>query len=350
MDTARIPSRNHTTARSGAILEWHLFDQDELNHEAWENALLPPSSEAKVTAHRRTIHKPASIAQWWKELALLSLFLAAFIGSRVWRSEYPAASPTPHELQNITLVTTLFPFDDQRQDASAVDVFVADIDHLYAELRRDFGLPSLEAKRKLTVDIGLTSPSSAGVLQLILDTNTVSVPLGALPSPLKAGKRNELTAYLENWLAGHLLDEAVKRTVTRPVWQPMINGLHHYFWLRQNNRNLRLPEDELTAAWPLVPSFTLNTTFMEDIGYPPNSSGSSNHTNSVDSLDIPTTLADYLISTYGRGHLAALVHGFGLYDSWETLSPAVFGVPASELEAGWHRYLKALASSLAPKR
>jgi hypothetical protein len=53
------------------------------------------------------------------------------------------------------------------------------------------------------------------------------------------------------------------------------------------------------------------------------------------------TLIEYAVATYGRERLPALVAGLGHYDSWETLIPAVYGVSATEFEAGWQAYLTA---------
>lgn len=53
------------------------------------------------------------------------------------------------------------------------------------------------------------------------------------------------------------------------------------------------------------------------------------------------TLIDYAVTTYGRARLPALVAGLGQYDRWETLVPAVYGVSATEFEAGWQAYLLA---------
>ena len=53
------------------------------------------------------------------------------------------------------------------------------------------------------------------------------------------------------------------------------------------------------------------------------------------------TLVEYVVATYGRERLPALVAGLGQYESWDTLLPAVFGVSATEFEAGWQAYLVA---------
>ncbi len=48
------------------------------------------------------------------------------------------------------------------------------------------------------------------------------------------------------------------------------------------------------------------------------------------------SLIDFTVSAYGLDVLPALLQGFGQYEDWETLAPAVLGVGAAELEAAWH--------------
>ena len=54
-----------------------------------------------------------------------------------------------------------------------------------------------------------------------------------------------------------------------------------------------------------------------------------------------STLIEYAVTTYGRERLPILVRNLRQYNSWETLLPAVYGVPAAEFEAGWVEYLAA---------
>jgi hypothetical protein len=52
-----------------------------------------------------------------------------------------------------------------------------------------------------------------------------------------------------------------------------------------------------------------------------------------------TTVLDYVVATYGRQQLPMLVGALGEHKRWETLIPAVFGVPMEEFERGWQGYL-----------
>jgi hypothetical protein len=51
------------------------------------------------------------------------------------------------------------------------------------------------------------------------------------------------------------------------------------------------------------------------------------------------TVADYAMSTFGRERLPALLDGMNRYDTWEALTPAVFGVSAADFESGWQQHL-----------
>jgi hypothetical protein len=51
------------------------------------------------------------------------------------------------------------------------------------------------------------------------------------------------------------------------------------------------------------------------------------------------TILEYVVATYGQERMLDLVAALGEYDNWAELLPAVFGVSASDFEAGWNRWL-----------
>jgi hypothetical protein len=53
------------------------------------------------------------------------------------------------------------------------------------------------------------------------------------------------------------------------------------------------------------------------------------------------TLLDYVVASYGRERLPALMASLHQHNTWETLVPAVFGVSAADFEVGWQAYLAA---------
>jgi hypothetical protein len=52
------------------------------------------------------------------------------------------------------------------------------------------------------------------------------------------------------------------------------------------------------------------------------------------------TLFDYVALTYGRDHVPGLVLASRHHETWESLIPALFAMPAQEFEAGWLAYLE----------
>jgi hypothetical protein len=51
------------------------------------------------------------------------------------------------------------------------------------------------------------------------------------------------------------------------------------------------------------------------------------------------TVIEYIVATYGRDKLPALIATMGNYTTFDELIPALFGVSRGEFEAGWQRYL-----------
>jgi hypothetical protein len=143
-----------------------------------------------------------------------------------------------------------------------------------------------------------------------------------------------LARYLANELALRTLAEAQRQRTIWPGWQTMLDGLHYYFWVNQHGE--RVLPDALTLAlrWrpnPPLPGYRITGAA------PPHALPAS------DPLDVilAAGLVDYLVQTYGRARLGALLDGLGRYYSWTLLSRTVFGVEAAELEAGWHGWLDA---------
>jgi hypothetical protein len=62
----------------------------------------------------------------------------------------------------------------------------------------------------------------------------------------------------------------------------------------------------------------------------------------VDAFESPIageTLIEYIVATYGVGHLSLLAEALGQQTQVDTLIPAVFDISAAEFEADWQAYL-----------
>lgn len=55
------------------------------------------------------------------------------------------------------------------------------------------------------------------------------------------------------------------------------------------------------------------------------------------------TVVDYIVATYGREHLPALITALDTHDTWATLLPARLGVDKETFEQGWRRHVARLA-------
>jgi hypothetical protein len=56
---------------------------------------------------------------------------------------------------------------------------------------------------------------------------------------------------------------------------------------------------------------------------------------------VMTTLFDYAAAAYGKPRLVLMVQSLHEHTNWETLTPAVFGLSASDFEQGWRADLAA---------
>jgi hypothetical protein len=57
--------------------------------------------------------------------------------------------------------------------------------------------------------------------------------------------------------------------------------------------------------------------------------------------ELSATLIEYLVATKEREIVINLLKGFRHFEDWDELAPAVLGLPADKLEAGWQAYLLA---------
>ncbi len=171
------------------------------------------------------------------------------------------------------------------------------------------------------------APPAASAIDATQPVTTLVIPLTLLSS---GSRDNELST----WLTKRLLDEASRQADFNPLWQPVLQGFQRYFVLRQQKREVWQALANFSEPGQLVAHLSLQ------IAQGPIEIGEETHPGQ-DSLRFfaTTTWADYVVNTYGTQRLPALLKGFKRYNSWEELSPAVFGISAHQLEASWRKYL-----------
>jgi hypothetical protein len=229
--------------------------------------------------------------------------------------------------------TEHFRFEFRQRDAEAVQAVAAEIEDLYAALRRDAGLGPPPASERLTVEVlPRTDLRSWRFVE-----GRLKVPSPALePVPVVLPNAARLSQSIRWPLTWRVLEEALQQFPMEAQWRPVVEGLR--LWLGSTNNALpsawrydaegRLREG-LAEHWP-VHLADLNTRWNR-WDWPGRWVGNV----------FAETVIAYAVATYGHERLPALLQGLSEYGTWETLIPAVFGVPADDFEAGWQAYLAA---------
>lgn len=132
--------------------------------------------------------------------------------------------------------------------------------------------------------------------------------------------------------------------IIQPSWQPMLEGLQRYFQLRQQQDSIWHYCAQHPLLWQQAATLPLYATFPDDMRYRAQSYQWSPAEQAEITLMISGTFAEYVVATYGQARLFTFLNNFNQYATWAELSPAIFGIPAAELETRWHSYLDGQAT------
>jgi hypothetical protein len=254
-----------------------------------------------------------------------------------WRRTAPVATFLG-EIQSLD--TTHLHFVFHKGDRAAVEQLAPEAEALYVALRRATGQTLTAADKRLTVEVTLERTVSG--------QESVSGYL-RLPSPLlfdlsDGYSAEELLALeMRRTLVERMLDTSLRRSPIRSQWRPVANGLHS--WLMRSTA-LPLATGSKICAACVTQADSPGSWRMSDLlgcaGYPTGNSWPADAIYRPDLLYQQERLAaaersliDFIVATYGLDVLPALLHGFSRYDDWESMTPAVLGVSAAELESGW---------------
>lgn len=228
-----------------------------------------------------------------------------------------------------TLETPHFHFRYYERDAEAVEALVAEAEALYTQLRADAGLPPDPTTRSMTIEVvprlDVTSWRFVG------DVLTIPSP-ALLPVPVDHPDTDRLARSLARPLSARVLGEALSQTPVRAGWYPLVEGVARW------------------ASWQAGP---LPSPWEMHLGDVLRKLLASGHPPSLNILTSPApysvdrwirakaaeTFIDFVVVTYGRERLPALLRGLSLHSSWDTLIPDVFGVSRAEFEARWQRFV-----------
>ena len=293
-----------------------------------------------------------------------------------------------------SLETPYFVYHFRQNDAQAVTAVASQVDTLYLTLRRNFGLPlSLDAE-KLVIDVSVTLPPGHVAAGFGAPTRfPVSSP-AVYWAPVELTDAELLAQSIALPLLNYVLAHASEHHAIGKTWQPLLDGLYLWQvwdldlplaawradvakWIYVDvpaigpGQPVVLPKryaalcgaHKLWLSSPMQIHIPIGCTELDGAAWYLRSFYSGDQLTHLAQLAVPVpqslvreplppayhpgqtvalaTLIEYAVATYGRERLPALLAGLGQYESWDTLLPAVYGVSASEFEAGWQAYLVA---------
>jgi hypothetical protein len=293
---------------------------------------------------------------------------------------------SPHQVE-----TEHFILHYRQRDALAVTEVAAQIEALYHTMLEDMGLPTTLRRHKLTVEISVTQlPGRFSPGANTQDVISIASPALYL-TPVELTDAELLAQALALVVLEEALAQAIQYHEIPTQWQPLLSGVRLrelwemelplsiwrddvITWLYRSgpaaiDRKLSvLPKhyEELCVMhrqWMLAPShlqIPLRCNDLDRREWLPVWSYVTEPPLHLAELNTPwrqsikrgtfrvrhpsaavaqATLIEYGVSTYGQEFLPTLVTGLARYNDWETLLPALFGVPAAQFEEGWHEYL-----------
>jgi hypothetical protein len=332
--------------------DWQFCNQ-RMDDQVWQAIMQPAAAVCDAPAQKQVGWDGHRSLRSWPYLALLAIIVTV-LG---WYGSVLTAAPRASVGQPSTLPppirspveTTLFRIYFDPQYAAAVQMLAVDIDQRYEKIQREFGLVLPVGADKMVIRVGFPITTGGQAGHPVPQDNIV-IPQVALWMPGKFGQADSLARYTSNWLAGRAVERLVQRRPIRPEWHPLVNGFRHYFGLQQDGGlGVRLVDEHELQAWRSIPGLPgrradpVRTTYGDEMLTKTNR---PNPEISDGQSMVSILFADYLLTTYGRQHLATLFADLNHHESWETLSLAVYGISAHELDAGWRTYLETLSDLL----
>jgi hypothetical protein len=296
-----------------------------------------------------------------------------------------------------SLATPYFVYHFRQNDVQTVIAVAPQMDALYRILWRNFGLPIIPTPKKLVIEVSVTQSPGFAILGFSKPHRFVVPSPAVYWAPVELTDADLLAQSIALPLLEQVLAQAGEHHAISATWQPMLRGLRLWqVWelelplaaWRENvvqwiyidgpvtapGQSFVLPDRyaKLCAAYKLwmaspaqlnIPlscarpeweeqSFPLwrlrdPLTRLDQLVVPLRPGEYIEEPDSLHQVFHPgqtvalATLVEYAVAAYGRERLPALVAGLGQYENWDTLIPAVFGVSATEFEAGWQAYLTA---------
>ncbi|MCC6457524.1 MAG: hypothetical protein IT328_21385 [Caldilineaceae bacterium] len=293
---------------------------------------------------------------------------------------------SPHSLESAHFI-----FHFRQNDAQVVSAVAPQMDDVYTELQRNFGIAS--DAEKLSIDVTVEHATGATPIpQWPNEPLVVSSPARYL-APVSLSDSDLLAQSIALPLIDYIGERAIEDHAIPSGWQPLLLGLRlwqlwdldmplarwRYDAVRAlytetptegpgQQSTLLESSSELCAMhrlWllsPMMIGIPLECHITEEGSWVARRSLTEKPRPYLNRLETPlrgtyqylkednfffgpigiiniATLLEYAVATYGHEQLPVLLASLSHYDEWETLIPAVFGVSASDFEAGWQHYL-----------
>jgi hypothetical protein len=308
-----------------------------------------------------------------------------------YANEWQRAAPDPALLgPEKTLQIANFTLRYYAIDSDAVYQAAPKIEQFYATLRRDFGVPATEAASTYTINVAADrvalpdkyshfekniTVSSPTLLSAPVEMSPATLLYQATVYPLTrltlldtiVGRDASWVGHISNWPS---MTDAI---ALWELWQadgPLARSrVPIVRWLYQNSQSAAthqpLPDgyERLCRSfriWQIAPFDLYIPLTCTDEDYDTNKHRYASlkslaplkmlhlttRPNDAESAERPfdmaitgETLLEYVVATYGRDKVPALLNGLGEHTSFDTLIPALFSVSVADFEAGWQSYL-----------
>lgn len=293
----------------------------------------------------------------------------------------------PHSLESSHFIVHF-----RQNDAKAVSAVARQMDAVYTEIEHNFALTP--NSKKLVIDVSVESMGGA-ILTLSWEDWPLVVPSPAVYlAPVELSDSTILAQSITLPLIGYMGDRAIEEYTIPDRWRPLLRGLRLWqLWnldmpLAQWQQELvkwlyfdKPPADaeekpmlparykELCAMyrlWMVSPDLDvipLSCTDRDNFVWPPHRWTTHVPRTRLGQLSVPlanweieyqvalndpyypseaiviANLIEYMVSVYGHEQLPVFLAALAQFDDWETLVPAVFGVSATDFEAGWQSYI-----------
>lgn len=251
--------------------------------------------------------------------------------------------------------THYFHFEFHQRDELVVARVAGEIDAIYRLLRRDMGLGAPIPEQQWMIEVVVADASHQRSTVIQVEGERLFIPAPTLWSaPVDLSDAAILTELVIDALSDQLIQETRRQIKPKRQWLPMTAGVER--WLSQYWGGSRLPsqhnfeETEELRGWlaHYRPLRLADLTAMPDQPSVPGDDfwlplGFTTREEYEAAQRVRVRVAQsviaYAVTAYGHERLPLLLKAFGVHDTWETLIPAVFGVPVGQFEIGWQAYL-----------